>query len=77
MRPMDLAHRLKCVAAADGNRCRGPFADAVHGQHDCLLKWGRKEGGGRMALVVLGEEKLAIDLAAWREALSAFSRFGF
>ena len=67
MRPMDLAHRLKCVAPADGNRCRGPFADAVHGQHDCFLKWGRKEGGGRMALVVLGEEELAIDLAASRE----------
>ena len=69
MWPVDFAHRLKCVAPADGDRCRGPFADPVHGQHDCFLKWGRKEGGSRMALVVLGEEKLAIDLAAWRISL--------
>src|SRR5262249_9654339 len=67
MRPVDFAYRLKCVAPADGNRGRGPFADAVHGQDNCLLKWGREEGGGRMALVVLGEEKLTIDLAASRE----------
>ena len=75
MRPVDLAHRLKCVAAADGNRCRGPLADAVHGQHDRLLKWGGKEGGSRMALVVLGEEKLAIDLAAWREGSKRLLQF--
>ena len=67
MWPVDLTHRLKCVAAADGNRCRCPFADTVHGQHNGLLKRRREEGGGRMALVVFGKEKLTIDLAASRE----------
>src|SRR5262249_40438293 len=65
--PADLFYGLQRVAAAHRNGCRGPLTDAVHGQHDRLIKWGRKEGGGRMALVVLREQKLAIYLAARRE----------
>src|SRR6476620_3112305 len=67
MGPMDLAHGLKCIAAPDCDRRRGPLTNAIHGQHNRLLKWGGKEGGSRMALVVLGEEELAINPAASRE----------
>ena len=77
MRPMDFTHRLKGVAPADCHRRRRPFANPVHGQHDCLLKWGGKKGGRRVALVMLGEKKLAIDLAALAKVPSDFSKFGF
>ncbi len=33
MREMDLLEDLELVAVADRGRGRGPFADAVHGQH--------------------------------------------
>src|SRR5262245_28298816 len=69
MRPADFSHWLQCVASPDRNRRRRPFADAVHGQDDGLLEWRWKKGGGRVALLVLREDQLAVKLVADRESL--------
>ena len=57
---------LERVAPADRDRGRRPLADAVHGQHRGLLERRGKEGGGGVALVVLGEEQLRLDAFAAR-----------
>jgi hypothetical protein len=64
---VDLALQVQGVAAADGDRGGGPFSHPIHGQHDGFMEWRGEEGGGRVALVVLGKQELCTDLAARRE----------
>src|SRR5262245_19944825 len=63
MRPMDLTHSVECIISANCHRRRGPLAHAIHSQHSRLRKGRCKEGGCRMALMVLRKEELAMDLA--------------
>ena len=49
MREMDLLGDGEIAAAPDAGRTRGPFADAVHGEHRRLIERRRIEGGSRMA----------------------------
>src|SRR5207248_7058438 len=64
---VDLSHRRELAARAEGGRRRRPFPDAVHGQDDGLLEWRRRERGGSMALVVLGEEQPLLPVELRRE----------
>ncbi len=58
MREVDLADHLQGAAFAEGERCRGPFADAVHRQ-DCRAPERRGIEGARcVAQVMLGKEQL-------------------
>ncbi len=60
MREVDFLEDFQRVAAPDGQRGGGPFADAVHGQHGGLLEGRGEEGAGGMAQVVLGEAQPAV-----------------
>src|SRR5262252_4431227 len=39
MREMDLAENLQLISTAQRNRSGGPFADAVHGEHQGFIEW--------------------------------------
>ena len=60
VREMDFLENFQAVAAADGSRGGGPFAHAVHGQHQGFVKRRWKESAGRMAQVMLGKQQ-AVD----------------
>ena len=60
MREVDLARELEAIAAADAGRGRRPFADAVEREYRGFLERGGKEGGGRVALVMVGKEQAGI-----------------
>src|SRR5882757_4021169 len=59
MRKMDLLEDLEGVAVAHRRRGRGPFADAVHGQHGSALEWRGIESRRRMAQMMLAEQQPA------------------
>src|SRR5262249_18156736 len=74
---MDLTHRRQGVAAANRNRCGGPFADTIHGEDHGFIEWRWKEGGCGMALVMLSEQKFAQDLAGRCERAQCPLQIGF
>ena len=63
MREMDLLENLELAAVAGRGRCRGPLADAVHGEYGRILERRGIEGRGRVAQMVLAEQQLgAVEL---------------
>ncbi len=58
---MDLPEQFDIAAAPDPVRGRGPLADAVDGQDRRVLERRREEGAGRMGLMMLGVENLALE----------------
>ena len=74
MREMDFLHHFQRVAAPERQRCRRPFADAIHGQDRRLLEWRGEKRRGGMALVMLGEQQPVVAVVIRREALELLSR---
>ena len=60
---------VEVVAAAEADRRRRPLADPVHGQDGGFLERRGKERRGGVALVMLGEEELAVPVAVARKLL--------
>ncbi len=74
---MNLARHLDLVADAEAERCRHPFADAVHRQDCGAFERRRIERARRMALMVLGEEQLAFPVEVGRKALQFLDQQAF
>ncbi|OPZ77537.1 MAG: hypothetical protein BWY77_01683 [bacterium ADurb.Bin431] len=58
---MDFGLEVEVVGAAAAPRGGGPFTYAIHGQDGRLGEGGGEKGSGRVGLVVLREEDLALE----------------
>ena len=70
---MQLLLDLQFLAAPDCRRARAPFADAVHSQHRGVLEWRSVKSAGRVAQVVLGEQKLVLPVELGRQLLQVLA----
>ena len=64
MREVQLLQHLQAVAAADPDAGGRPLADAVDGQHRGFLERRGEERARGVALMVLGEQELLLDVRA-------------
>ena len=60
MRKMDFLENFEAIAVADGRRGRGPFTDAVHGEHGRVIERRRIKGGSRVAEMMLAKQQPAL-----------------